>query len=180
MAEADRPPEEGELRGLAKVDWLFVFSCAAFNLIRVPMGRIRASRRRRKVTRARRKIKAKIKPSRVGSRIRISIRSPGDKPGTGTDRTYGPDGRAVKDIDTGHNHGAGDPHAHDWDWSGPKPRREPGRPLTPEEGGSQQRSILDWANDHKGTIITGTVVIGVSAAIVFTGGAAAPALALAF
>ena len=108
-----------------------------------------------------------------------TVNYPGDKPGTGTDRTYGPDGRAVKDVDTGHDHGAGDPHAHDWDWSGAKPQRGPGRPLTPEEGGPQQRTILDWANDHKGAIITGTVVIGVGAAIVFTGGAAAPALALA-
>jgi RHS repeat-associated protein len=53
--------------------------------------------------------------------------------GGGTDRKYGPDGRAVKDVDSGHDHGAGDPHAHDWDWSGAKPQRGPGRPLTPEE-----------------------------------------------
>lgn len=31
-----------KLRGLAKVDWLFVFSCAAFNLIRIP--KLRAQR----------------------------------------------------------------------------------------------------------------------------------------
>ncbi len=31
-------------------------------------------------------------------------------------RYYGPDGRAAKDIDYGHDHtGVGDPHAHDWD-----------------------------------------------------------------
>ena len=55
-----------------------------------------------------------------------------DGKGGSTDRTFGPDGRAVKDVDTGHDHGAGDPHAHDWDWSKASPRG-PGRPLTPEE-----------------------------------------------
>lgn len=30
------PRKKGKLRGLAKVDWLFVFSCAAFNLFRIP------------------------------------------------------------------------------------------------------------------------------------------------
>ncbi len=34
MAEADRALKKVKLRGLAKVDWLFVFSCAVFNLIR--------------------------------------------------------------------------------------------------------------------------------------------------
>ena len=56
------------------------------------------------------------------------------KPGGGyTGRTYGPDGRAVKDIDSGHDHGPGDPHAHDWDWKKNPPREKVGRPLTPEE-----------------------------------------------
>jgi transposase len=32
-----------KLRGLAKVDWLFVFSCAAFNLIRIPKLRARSA-----------------------------------------------------------------------------------------------------------------------------------------
>lgn len=32
-------------------------------------------------------------------------------------REYGPHGRAKKDYDFGHDHGGGDPHAHDWDWS---------------------------------------------------------------
>jgi transposase len=32
-----------KLRGLAKVDWLFVFSCAAFNLIRIPKLRSQSS-----------------------------------------------------------------------------------------------------------------------------------------
>jgi RHS repeat-associated protein len=61
-----------------------------------------------------------------------SINLPGDKPGQKTIRIFGDDGRAVKDIDFGHNHGAGDPHAHDWDWTSDTPRG-PGRPLEPGE-----------------------------------------------
>jgi IS5 family transposase len=30
------PLRKVKLRGLAKVDWMFVFSCAAFNLLRIP------------------------------------------------------------------------------------------------------------------------------------------------
>ncbi|OYV96170.1 MAG: hypothetical protein B7Z73_01180 [Planctomycetia bacterium 21-64-5] len=76
-------------------------------------------------------------------------RSPDDLPATGTPgstgekrdangnviqrRFYGLDGRAVKNIDYGHDHiGAGDPHAHDWDWS-KKPARRPARALRPGE-----------------------------------------------
>jgi len=61
-----------------------------------------------------------------------TVRIPGNKPGSHTDRTYGPDGKAVKDVDYGHDHGKGDPHAYDWDWTKARPR-QPGRPLTPEE-----------------------------------------------
>jgi RHS repeat-associated protein len=32
-------------------------------------------------------------------------------------RIFGPDGRATYDIDFGHDHGKGDPHAHRWDWT---------------------------------------------------------------
>lgn len=100
-----------------------------------------------------------------------------DGNGGGTDRTYGPDGKAVKDIDSGHDHnGTGDPHAHDWDWSKEKPR-QPARPLTPDE--VKPRSILDWVSDHKGAIITGAIVVIAIGATVATGGAAAPALAFA-
>jgi RHS repeat-associated protein len=56
--------------------------------------------------------------------------------GKGTIRDYGPDGRARTDYDFGHDHptranprGAGDPHAHDWDWSKPSRERQPPRPL---------------------------------------------------
>ncbi|WP_239465908.1 choice-of-anchor C family protein [Gemmata sp. SH-PL17] len=55
-----------------------------------------------------------------------------DGKGNRQTREYGPDGRATKDIDFGHDHGAGDPHAHDWDWTQMKPR-QPGRPLKPGE-----------------------------------------------
>jgi hypothetical protein len=36
LAQADRTLRQVKLRGLEKVDWLFVFSCAAHNLIRLP------------------------------------------------------------------------------------------------------------------------------------------------
>jgi hypothetical protein len=55
-----------------------------------------------------------------------------DAKGGGKIREYGPDGKAVKDFDFGHNHGAGDPHVHDWDWT-KTPPRQPGRPLCPGE-----------------------------------------------
>ncbi|MCM8813406.1 MAG: hypothetical protein NC924_05645 [Candidatus Omnitrophica bacterium] len=51
-----------------------------------------------------------------------------NKDGGKTIRQFGPDGNAVQDTDYGHDHGAGDPHIHDWDWSGDKPKRDPGRP----------------------------------------------------
>jgi hypothetical protein len=47
-------------------------------------------------------------------------------------RYYGGDGRAQKNIDYGHDHGVGDPHAHDWDWTR-SPPRQPGRTLNPGE-----------------------------------------------
>jgi transposase len=37
------PLKKVKLRGLAKVDWLFVFSCAAFNLMRIPKLRSQAA-----------------------------------------------------------------------------------------------------------------------------------------
>jgi RHS repeat-associated protein len=114
-----------------------------------------------------------------GQQPDTTVTIPGNKPGESTERTYGPDGRAVKDVDRGHDHGAGDPHAHDWDWS-KTPARQPGRPLTPDEAAKTQKStILDWAGQHKGLIATG-VAAGAVGAIILTGGAAAPALAFAF
>ena len=74
-----------------------------------------------------------------------------DGKGGSTTRIPDSDGKAVKDIDRGHDHGAGDPHAHDWDWT-KKPPRQPGRPLTPEEqqnlkrtaGGVSAGVIIYW------------------------------------
>jgi len=37
------PLKKVKLRGLAKVDWLFIFSCAAFNLIRIPKLRAQSA-----------------------------------------------------------------------------------------------------------------------------------------
>ncbi|ATB30277.1 RHS repeat-associated core domain-containing protein [Melittangium boletus] len=47
-------------------------------------------------------------------------------------RRYDSQGKPVKDIDYGHDHGAGDPHVHDWTYESPQapnPSRQPGRPL---------------------------------------------------
>jgi RHS repeat-associated protein len=58
-----------------------------------------------------------------------------NKPGEWTYRTYSGDGRAVTDFDWGHDHtGAGDPHAHDWDWNRPSPdQRGDPRRIQPNE-----------------------------------------------
>lgn len=37
------PLKKVKLRGLAKVDWLFVFSCAAFNFFRIPKLRVQCA-----------------------------------------------------------------------------------------------------------------------------------------
>ena len=47
-------------------------------------------------------------------------------------RFYGKDRNAIKNIDYSHDHGAGKPHAHDWDWTKDEPRQA-GRPLKPGE-----------------------------------------------
>jgi len=51
-------------------------------------------------------------------------------------RGYGPDGYPKTDVDHGHDHGAGDPHSHDWGRpanGGPPTHvdRGPGRPVQP-------------------------------------------------
>ena len=46
-------------------------------------------------------------------------------PGSGQERTYGPDGRPVRDVDWDHDHGQGVPHAHDWI----NGKRGPGLPI---------------------------------------------------
>ena len=49
--------------------------------------------------------------------------------GQGTIRDYDDKGNAQTDYDFGHDHGSGDPHAHDWT----NGSRGPGRPLKPGE-----------------------------------------------
>ena len=48
-------------------------------------------------------------------------------PGNGQERLYGPDGKPEVDIDWSHDHGAGKPHAHNWD----RGRRGRGVPVSP-------------------------------------------------
>jgi hypothetical protein len=106
---------------------------------------------------------------------------PGTAPGEVTERTYGPDGRALKDVDNGHSH---DPevHAHDWDWT-KDPARQPRRDLTPEEASttSFSTSIKDFAHNHPvmTAVGVGLAIVGVGAAIVLTGGTAGGLLAAA-
>jgi hypothetical protein len=45
------------------------------------------------------------------------------------DRLYGPDGKPIKDVDWGHDHGQGQPHTHEWIDG----ERQPGRPATEDE-----------------------------------------------
>ncbi len=81
-------------------------------------------------------------------------------PSTGgkTERHYGPVGRAVKDIDYGHDHGAGDPHLHDWDWSKPDPR-QPGR--APLAGEIPRVSLCPTGLDPRGAQRAGAFAVGV-------------------
>jgi hypothetical protein len=47
-------------------------------------------------------------------------------------RRYDAQGKPLKDFDYGHDHGAGDPHAHDWIYESPQapnPSRQNGRPF---------------------------------------------------
>jgi RHS repeat-associated protein len=51
-------------------------------------------------------------------------------------RTYDANGKPILDIDYGHDHGAGDPHAHDWEYpsnQAPNKSRGEHRPLIREE-----------------------------------------------
>ena len=107
-------------------------------------------------------------------------RVPGPRPGSYGERTYGPDGRAVVDLDHGHDHkGSGDPHAHDWvDGTRQAPRN-----LTPEESTrADTHRMSAWVSDHKGAILATTATIiaaGAIAAAPFTGGASLGVLAFA-
>jgi RHS repeat-associated protein len=67
-----------------------------------------------------------------------------NKNGTGTARIYGPDGRALRDVDYHQDHGPGNPHVHDWDWSTGEPIRQPGRAL---EDGEFEEILGEASND---------------------------------
>jgi RHS repeat-associated protein len=101
-----------------------------------------------------------------------------------TVRHYGPDGNAEKDIDYGHDHGAGDPHVHDWDWSKPGDERGKGRAPEageiPEGSSAQSCSIHDAPNtEWRDRAAQGAIILGaglIAATIVedlLTGGAGA-------
>jgi uncharacterized protein RhaS with RHS repeats len=74
-----------------------------------------------------------IKQTRIPTRGQPNSTVTYPTPKGRTVREYGSDGRAVKDIDYGHDHtGAGDPHVHHWDWSSGSPVRGP--ETTPNPG----------------------------------------------
>ena len=60
-------------------------------------------------------------------------------------RTFGPDGRALKDTHYGHEHAhkeIGTPHDHDWDWSGKNPSL--GDPYPHTEKINNSSSVLGY------------------------------------
>ena len=66
-------------------------------------------------------------------------------------RTYDSNGNPVKDIDFGHDHGFGDPHAHDWDYPSdktPNKVRSDGRVID-----SDDLSLIDDAKNGKFTCV---------------------------
>jgi RHS repeat-associated protein len=76
-----------------------------------------------------------------------------------TDRVYGEDGRATKDVDFGHDHGGGDPHVHDWDWSKEKPRQD-GRAPAPEDEANVSKPKDDKADKTAKSIAIGLGGVG--------------------
>lgn len=86
-------------------------------------------------------------------------------------RTYGPDGRAVTDVDSGHDHGAGDPHVHDWDWDKKRPR-QPGRAPKPGEIPEPSKSTtIGQQRPDLQTIIGATILsLGGAVIMIMTGG----------
>jgi RHS repeat-associated protein len=91
-----------------------------------------------------------------------------------TVRTYGPDGKAVTDVDYGHDHGAGDPHVHDWNWNNRPPRGQGRAPNTGEIPEPSKSLVIGPRGPDTGTIITavGLALFG-TAAMIMTGGAMA-------
>lgn len=76
-----------------------------------------------------------------------------------------------------------DPDGH-WDYDpgtrgGGRTRWLPNGGGQVDHDGNPMRSVFNWVGDHKRLVIGGAVVVGVGAAIILTGGAAAPALVLA-
>jgi len=66
-------------------------------------------------------------------------------------RTYDSNGNPVKDIDFEHDHGFGDPHAHDWDYpsdKAPNKVRSDGRVID-----SDDLSLIDDAKNGKFTCV---------------------------
>ena len=118
------------------------------------------------------------KPQPQDSRTPAQGQEPGtqefpDGRGGKTVRTYGPDGRAVIDVDYGHGHdGAPDPHVHDWDWDKKPPRSKEGRAPKPGEipEPSQSTTVSPRRPDVP-TIIGATIMaIGGTALMLMTGG----------
>jgi hypothetical protein len=65
-------------------------------------------------------------------------------------RTYDSGGKPIKDIDFGHDHnGAGDPHAHDWDYleeKAPNKTKGAARPITEEEKSELGKTLKEICN----------------------------------
>jgi RHS repeat-associated protein len=98
---------------------------------------------------------------------------------SGQVRVYGPDGRAVKDIDPPHPDHNPEPHAHDWDWS-KEPPRQPERPLTPEEAQQVQKALIATGTVATAVIIYEVVKWGIAGATAVPSGGASLAVAAAF
>jgi hypothetical protein len=83
-----------------------------------------------------------------------------------TVRTYGTDGKAVTDVDYGHDHGAGDPHVHDWNWS-KTPPRQPGRA---PKAGEVKSSAVDRPGPTVGTVVGAVALAAVGTAVMILSG----------
>jgi hypothetical protein len=118
-------------------------------------------------------------PAQAGGRTPAQGQEPGSStefPAEGggkTVRTYGPEGRAVTDVDYGHDHtGAGDPHVHDWDKK--RPRQPPRAPKPGEIPEPSKSTTVNQQRPDLQTIIGATILaIGGTAILIMTGGGAA-------
>jgi hypothetical protein len=121
--------------------------------------------------------KPKPKPAQAGGRTPAQGQEPGSttefpaEGGGKTVRRYGPDGRAVTDVDYGHDHGAGDPHVHDWDWDKKRPRQDGRAPNSGEIPDPAKSTTIDQPRPDLQTIIGATLLaIGGTAIMIMTGG----------